>query len=591
MPTTETTDTASTTGKRAVIYARVSTAMQADTDITEDGFSIGAQRDACLHAAERLNAYVVEEYVDRGESARSAARPKLQEMLRRLKTKRDIDYVIVHKVDRLARSREDDVNIVLAIRQAGAQLVSATENIDETPSGKLLHGIMATIAEFYSQNLATEVQKGMRQKAKLGGTPGRAPIGYRNIIERIDGKTVRTVEIDEERAAHVRWAFEAYATGDYLIRELTEALKTRGLTTIPTGKVGGRPLSVSGVELMLANPYYIGIVTYEGVQYPGRHRPLIDPELWDRVQALKQARRVSKEKPYEHPHYLKGTLFCGQCGARIGVTKIKNRHGQTFDYFYCIGRQKRRDCDQKYVPMSRVEARVEDLWQDIHLPEAKVEAIRRTVLRFAQNQHETQRHELQKQTELKSRLDDERSKLMTAYYAGAIPIDVLKREQERLGSQMRACQAILDGANEELGAIEAGLDNVLQLIGDAHRLYTVADRTIRRQLNQAVFHKIYVEADEVSGFSLRSPFQQLLDPTLERDASEPEADESPRYLRADARVLPAEIQASLREIFEHESRATDGRPADDARPNSTPAYRAQGSNVLTLVPPTGFEPV
>ncbi|MYV97578.1 recombinase family protein [Streptomyces sp. SID3343] len=54
-------------------------------------------------------------------------------------------------------------------------------NIDKTPSGKLLHGIMAGIAEFYSANLASEAKKGMRQKVKSGGTPGHAPLGYRNV--------------------------------------------------------------------------------------------------------------------------------------------------------------------------------------------------------------------------------------------------------------------------------------------------------------------------------------------------------------------------------------------------------------------------
>ena len=94
-------------------------------------------------------------------------------MLERLKSERDVDFVIVHKIDRLARNRGDDVNITLAIREAGAQLVSVSENIDETPSGMLLHGIMSSIAEFYSRNLATEVIKGTRKKVEGGTYPGR----------------------------------------------------------------------------------------------------------------------------------------------------------------------------------------------------------------------------------------------------------------------------------------------------------------------------------------------------------------------------------------------------------------------------------
>lgn len=126
-----------------------------------------------------------------------------------------VTYCIVHKVDRLARNRADDVAIHLALKNAGVILVSATEYIDETPSGMLLNGIMSTIAEFYSRNLANEVAKGMTQKAATGGTVGRAPISYLNVYKRNElGRDVSTVILDPDSAALVRWAYEAYATGN-----------------------------------------------------------------------------------------------------------------------------------------------------------------------------------------------------------------------------------------------------------------------------------------------------------------------------------------------------------------------------------------
>src|ERR1700683_2632709 len=143
--------------KQAIIYIRVSTPGQAKRDHDPEGYSIPAQRDACTNKAKALDAAVVAEFVDAGESARSVDRTKLQAMLTYLKEAKGVDYVIVHKVDRLARSREDDVAISLAINKAGATLVSVTENIDETPSGRLVHGIMASIADFYSGNLSLEV--------------------------------------------------------------------------------------------------------------------------------------------------------------------------------------------------------------------------------------------------------------------------------------------------------------------------------------------------------------------------------------------------------------------------------------------------
>ena len=133
--------------RKAVLYLRVSTKEQAERDGDPEGYSIPAQREACTRKAAALDAVVIEEFADRGESARNADRPDLQRMLAYVAANQ-VDYVIVHKVDRLARNRADDVEITLAIRSAGAALVSCTENIDETPSGILLHGIMSSIAEF-----------------------------------------------------------------------------------------------------------------------------------------------------------------------------------------------------------------------------------------------------------------------------------------------------------------------------------------------------------------------------------------------------------------------------------------------------------
>lgn len=141
-----------------------------------------------------------------------------------------VDYVIVHKLDRLARSRADDVAITQSAHAAGARLVSSTEGIDTTPNGVLLHGIMASIAEFYSRNLAQEVMKGMRQKVLQGGTPSCALIGYLNVRRQSDdGREFRTVVIDPERAPHVAWAFEVYATGNWSVAQLVAALEKRGL--------------------------------------------------------------------------------------------------------------------------------------------------------------------------------------------------------------------------------------------------------------------------------------------------------------------------------------------------------------------------
>ena len=212
--------TTNMTTRFAVSYLRVSTRGQAERGGgADEGFSIPAQREANKKKALTMGAMVIKEFVDRGASAKSADRPELQKMLEYVKENADrIDYVIVHKVDRLARNRGDDVDITRTLREYGVQLVSASESIDDTPAGMLLHGIMSSIAEFYSQNLANEVKKGMGEKVKNGGTPALAPLGYLN-IRRVDekGREERTVILDEERAPLVKLAFTEFATGSWTV--------------------------------------------------------------------------------------------------------------------------------------------------------------------------------------------------------------------------------------------------------------------------------------------------------------------------------------------------------------------------------------
>lgn len=204
-----------------VIYLRVSTKEQA-----EGGYSISAQRDACIKYIRDKGWNLVDEYVDRGESAKTSRRPQLQEMLSRIKKQKDVQAVVVHKIDRLARNMPDHVAIKAVLSKYGATLVSVVENIDDTASGRFIEGIHALMAEFYSSNLAMEVKKGMGQKAKKGGWPYQAPVGYKNIRdERGEAKIIP----DPEMAPLVKEAFELYATSEYSINQLHEIMAYKGL--------------------------------------------------------------------------------------------------------------------------------------------------------------------------------------------------------------------------------------------------------------------------------------------------------------------------------------------------------------------------
>ena len=519
----------------AVSYLRVSTKEQAERGGRDEGFSIPAQREANLRKARDLRAVVVEEFVDAGASAKSADRPELMRMIEYVKTNH-IAYCIVHKVDRLARNRADDVAIHLALKDAGVILVSATENIDETPSGMLLHGIMSTIAEFYSRNLANEVTKGMTEKAITGGTNGKAPIGYLNVTKRDElGREIRTVEIDEARAPLVRWAFEAYATGNYSTITLHEALIDRGLMSVPTPKRPSKPPVLSSIQKMLSNPYYKGTVSFRGASYDGMHEPLVPTEVWYRVQAVLNAKQNSGEKTQAHDHYLKGTLYCGTCDSRLILTHAKSRRGIIYPYFICAGRHsKRTGCERKSMFVPDIEAAVEDYYRRIQIPEHIVTALRTLITDEFDRLHATAAQERHAHTIERDALRNERGKLLQAHYAGAVPVDLLKTEQDRIGRRLAWLDVQIEASSTEYEQAKAHLEDCLALAGDCHKLYMSIDDSLRRICNQAFFEKIWVkkDSDTVEG-EPGQPFNVLFNPEVHTLALDHEAQGSDRRIQTE----------------------------------------------------------
>ena len=480
------------TPKRAVSYIRVSTREQAQRGGSEEGFSLPAQREANKRKAQSMGALVVKEFADRGESARSANRPELQKMLAYLKEDGGIDYVIVHKLDRLARNRADDVEINRAFEEAGVRLVSTSENIDQTPGGMLLHGIMSSIAEFYSRNLANEVIKGMGEKARNGGTLGKAPLGYVNVRGRDEhGREVRTVELDEERAPLVRLAFTEYATGNWTVRQLAEHLNNRGLTIPPTARKPTNPVSVRLLQTLLRNPYYKGVISFQGVEYAGAHEPLVDAATWQTVQDILTA-HANGERQRMHNHHLKSTIVCGLCGARLLVQHATSRTSSTYHYFVCARRHRVHDCTFKAVLIDEVEARVAELYQQIRLSSDDRREIERYLRMEFEHIQANRQQDIQRLTTRQQQLEDQRHKLLEAHYEGAIPLDLLKKEQDQLTSSILAIQRELDGYTADAALVEQHLTQALDLLEDCQRLYLAAPDRLKKLLNQVFFERILV---------------------------------------------------------------------------------------------------
>jgi site-specific DNA recombinase len=480
---------------RAVIYLRVSSAQQVEKDLTEEGYSIPAQREACLRFLEQKGWELAhEEYVDAGESARSADRPALQHLLADLREIDDVKYVVVHKIDRMARNLEDHAAIRAALAKSGARLVSVTEATEDSPSGRLLEGFLATMAEYYSANLGQEIKKGMNQKLKMGGWPRRAPLGYLNKRETIDGRSVASVIVDPERAPFIVEAFEAYADGRIGAHALADRMAERGLRSR-----NGKVVSASRWLEMLHNLFYVGRVFDGEEERKGLHPPLVSEELFQRVQNVLEIRDYAGPRQYRHFHPLKGTLYCGVCGALLSYSKSKGRH-EHYEYFYCLSKAR---CSQPFVRIELAEEQVEKLVPTLGLAQRTAELLREGVRETAAMLAASEDRERARLTRKLERLENDRSKVMQAFYANKIDMELLGREQQRisrlLGKERRELSQLESRLEEATVRISKAIDLLVKTRTSYHRL----SPAVRRQINRALFKGIYLRDRQIEHFELK----------------------------------------------------------------------------------------
>ena len=503
-------------GTRAVIYLRVSSKGQVNTDYDPEGISIPAQRVSCEKKAEQLGLTIIHEYIEPGRSATEMTkRIAFQEMLARVRREKDIDYIIVYKLSRFARNRNDDAIVMADLTKRGVGLISATESIDETPVGQLMHGILAAFNEYRSREDGADIAYKMGQKAKNGGTLGRAPMGYLNTLERFEGREVRSVSIDEERAPFVKLAFELYASGDHTLDDISSELTDRGLITRGNVRRAPGPVSINKVAQMLRDRYYLGKVTFKGEEFEGRHPALIDNELFDRVQSLLATRAVSGERRRVHPHYLKGTLYCGRCRLenrdikRLILMHVTGRAGGRYSYFFCRGVQDH-VCDAPYSAMDHVEEAVEEHYKTIRFTPAFVAAMR-AGMESALADTETAQRLLRKNLEdqLVS-LETKEENLLDFAADGTLPQSKIRARLTDIGQQRQKLRDELATVVDDLSGGAEFLQTNLRLLENPHALYMGASDEIRRKLNQAIFKHIFVVNEEVVGDEINSPLAELL---------------------------------------------------------------------------------
>ena len=313
------------------LYARVSSDRQ-DVDL-----SVAAQLRALRDYAEKNGYLVAREFIDEAESGRIADRPEFRKMIDEAsRTTAPFKEILVWKFSRFTRKREHAVAFKSMLRRKGVRVVSITEHADDTPTGKLMEAIIESVDEFYSENLAQEVTRGMREASSRGfWISSHAPYGYNRVMVQDGPKKRPTLEIDPDVAPIVKRMYDMAEAGNGTL-EIIRTLNNEGIAS-PRGKLWAR----TSVHNILTNEAYTGTLVW-GANAKDNADPVrvekAFPAIITRAQLQRVGKHLSSRAPkFSHPrrvgssYLLSGLLKCKTC-----KTPLIGRFAQSGKYSYYV---------------------------------------------------------------------------------------------------------------------------------------------------------------------------------------------------------------------------------------------------------------
>ena len=322
-------------GNRLVAYYRYSGGSQQ----TEQ--SIEGQRRDCEAYARQHGLTIVHEYIDRHISGRGVeSRLAFQQMIAD-SSKHLFDLVICWKTDRFARNRYDSAVYKKKLRDNGVRILYAAESSVEGPEGIILEGLMESLAEYYSAELAQKMRRGMRESALKGRAinPSR-PLG-------LTTDEHKRFIIDEKNAPTIRFIFEHYAAGESSA-SIVEQLNAAGLRTSK-----GNAFNKCSIPRIIQNEAYHGVYICKAydVRIDGAIPAIIDDDLWKRAQKMLTLNKQHRAPHSSHADYLlSGKLFCGCCHSLMRGISGHNCRNDVYYYYACGNKADGGTCKKKNIP-------------------------------------------------------------------------------------------------------------------------------------------------------------------------------------------------------------------------------------------------
>jgi DNA invertase Pin-like site-specific DNA recombinase len=494
---------------KVALYVRVSSEMQVE------GFSIDAQLRVMREYAAEQRWEIVREYVEEGFTAEHDRRPQFQ-ILKRDAQLRLFDGLLVHKLDRLYRNLPELLDLVSQLEKMGITLISVTERVDfSTPSGKMLLTNIGMISEFYLNNLREETVKGKYQRALSGYWNSDIPYGYCKGIcshckdpngkgycpaygkpDRTDGKHLIAHPKDSKG---LRLAFELQATIKSDL-QVTNELNRRHYRTnrkyhkhSDRRRTGGpKPFCKETVRSMLQNPFYMGFVRYKGQLIPGKHPALVDRELFETAQKVRQQlRRVHGAYPHKIRFFLfSGLIRCANCGFVMRGRTYKRNEKEERQYVD-TGHEHSVQCQQSLVKADNIEKQIVAHIRRIRLPKPWIERIIQLTTATEKTQHEER-----SRMALRSRLD----RLQRLFVDGDLTEASYEQERAKVAKQMA-----------QLPVETTTAPKIRALANNMGALWEKMTNLERQTVLNHLFRGIYIRGNTIERVEPRKAFKELFE--------------------------------------------------------------------------------
>jgi site-specific DNA recombinase len=501
---------------KAVIYTRVSSEEQVSN------LSLDVQEKTCRDYCAR-NGWTVEAvYREEGESAKTADRTILRQLLTSLRTRPGvIEYVVVYDTSRFARDVYVHASLKQLLMKSGARLRAATQPLDDTAAGRAIEGVFAVFNQLDNELRAEKITAGMKETVTRGRWPWLAPTGYKN--DNRDGRKV--IVFDDQRAGLMKKAFESIAAGD------APADVLKKVTAMGLLSKTGHAIRYQELVKLLRNPFYKGITKSVawGIETQGEHQPLIDPATWARVQLHLAGRAVPDRghRNAQNPEFpLRGFIRCALCGTPMTASNCRGKMGRTYPYYRCW----KKTCTGKVqIRAERLEAQFTELLRRLELATGMVRLLEASLQEIWKDLRATAVQETAAVRRRIADLDHRKKRYTEAYVVDqAIDRATYQREVATADEALTLLHLELhDAALEDLD-LEAALGFANHVLTRTCALWEAASTEQKRRLQTLIFPKGLTFDGEALGtpattfiFRLLAPGEAGVEELVEQKGFEP----------------------------------------------------------------------